>query len=241
MQLGAFLLVLRYRGETAAELAGFVRAARAQLVATARSARRPRLAVLRRQPQAAALFPPRGPAARPQWLPGPAARRRRRGRGGHAARARRARASRRRARPPRRRRTARRHELRLPAARGAAAGAWPSCSTLKPVLGVRTFANTVARELNPFRAPCQIQGVFHPPYLELHRATQRLLGQRRGGDLQGRRRRGAAQSGEALPGARAAAAGETLWPALTPGAGYPWRDEPLDADRLAALWTGEAA
>ena len=56
---------------------------------------------------------------------------------------------------------------------------------LKPVLGLRTFANTMARELNPFRAPCQIQGVFHPPYLELHRATQRLLGQPRAAIFKG--------------------------------------------------------
>jgi hypothetical protein len=34
--------------------------------------------------------------------------------------------------------------------------------------------------------------------------------------------------------------GETLWPALVPGVNYPWRDEPLDPHRLAALWTGEA-
>ena len=33
---------------------------------------------------------------------------------------------------------------------------------------------------------------------------------------------------------------ETLWPALTPGAGYPWRDEPPDCRHLTALWTGEA-
>jgi anthranilate phosphoribosyltransferase len=56
---------------------------------------------------------------------------------------------------------------------------------LKPFLGLRTFANTMARELNPFGAPCQMQGVFHPPYLELHRGTQRLLGQPRAATFKG--------------------------------------------------------
>ena len=64
VQLGAFLLVLRYRTETPAELAGFVRAARAaQCRDLLRHRGRPRLAVLRRPAQAAALFRARGAAA----------------------------------------------------------------------------------------------------------------------------------------------------------------------------------
>ena len=63
VQLGAFLLVLRYRTETPAELAGFVRAARAAHRATGWHRGRPGLAVLRRPAQAAALFRAGGAAA----------------------------------------------------------------------------------------------------------------------------------------------------------------------------------
>ena len=34
---------------------------------------------------------------------------------------------------------------------------------LRPVLGVRTVVNSLARSLNPLAAPCQLLGVFHPP------------------------------------------------------------------------------
>jgi anthranilate phosphoribosyltransferase len=114
--------------------------------------------------------------------------------------------------------------------------------SLKPVLGLRTFVNTMARELNPFRAPCQMQGVFHPPYLELHQATQRLLGQQhaatfKGGGGEGQRNpEKPCRVLELVDGD----ADETVWPALAPGAGYPWRTEPLRPERLTALWRGHA-
>jgi hypothetical protein len=40
---------------------------------------------------------------------------------------------------------------------------------LRPLLGVRTAVNTAARALNPLRARHQLQGVFHPPYRDAHR------------------------------------------------------------------------
>lgn len=39
---------------------------------------------------------------------------------------------------------------------------------LKPLLGLRSPVNTLARLLNPLRAPCSIQSVFHPSYAALH-------------------------------------------------------------------------
>jgi anthranilate phosphoribosyltransferase len=237
LQLGAFLLLLRFRGETAEELAGFVRAARTHLVndrAVELDLDWPSYADSHRQLPyfllAALLLARNGYRILLHGVAGE----------GPAAT---------------------RHGL-------AALGLSPACSTteaaaqvdatnlaylpvevvlpglarllmLKPVLGLRTFANSMARELNPFRAPCQIQGVFHPPYLELHRATQRLLGQPaaavfKGGGGEGQR------NPEKPCRVLEPGGGETLWPALTPGAGYPWRDEPLDCRHLAALWTGEA-
>lgn len=48
---------------------------------------------------------------------------------------------------------------------------------LRDVLGLRTCINTVCRMLNPAQAPAAVQGVFHPPYLALQQAAGAILGQ----------------------------------------------------------------
>jgi anthranilate phosphoribosyltransferase len=48
---------------------------------------------------------------------------------------------------------------------------------LRSVLGLRSAANSVARLINPFAAPHVIQGVFHPAYRDLQRGAGVLLGQ----------------------------------------------------------------
>jgi anthranilate phosphoribosyltransferase len=112
---------------------------------------------------------------------------------------------------------------------------------LKPLLGLRTAVHTAARELNPCRATHQIQGVFHPTYLELHQEAQRLLGQPcsitfKGGGGEGQRnpckpcRALVRRQGEAF---------ETRWDCKQGCDTYPWRDEPLDPGRIHDLWTGE--
>lgn len=112
---------------------------------------------------------------------------------------------------------------------------------LRPLLGLRSPVNSLARELNPANAPAQMQGVFHPNYLPLHAETAMLLGQPRATIFKG-------GGGEAQRNpdklCRAVVVDssdqfELEWPALQEGDGYPWRDEPLDVSRLAALWTGE--
>ncbi|MEJ2532722.1 MAG: glycosyl transferase family protein [Halioglobus sp.] len=50
---------------------------------------------------------------------------------------------------------------------------------LKPLLGLRSPVNTLARMLNPLRAPCSIQSIFHPAYGDLHQRADQLLGQPR--------------------------------------------------------------
>ncbi len=241
MQLGAFLLVLRYRTETAAELAGFVRAARARIAAV------PDLAVDLDWPSyadrhrqlpyfllAALLLaangvrvlmhgiPGEGPATTPAGLAalgiGPARS------AGDAAR-------------------------RLDAAGFAylpLALLLPELEALfglRPLLGLRTVVHTLARELNPFRAPAQIQGIFHPTYLELHRDTQLRLGQRKAVTFKGGG--GEAQRNPDKP-CRClildnGAGREETWPALTTCEPHPWRREPLEPARLRALWEGSWA
>ena len=112
---------------------------------------------------------------------------------------------------------------------------------LRTTLGLRTPVNSLARELNPAEAPAQIQGVFHPTYLPLHAETALLLGQPsaaifKGGGGEGQRnpdkpcRTVIINDGQQR---------ELGWPALQDNDGYPWRGEPLDVARLAALWTGD--
>ena len=50
---------------------------------------------------------------------------------------------------------------------------------LRPLLGLRSPVNTLTRMLNPLRAPCSIQSIFHPAYAALHQDADRALGQPR--------------------------------------------------------------
>ncbi len=50
---------------------------------------------------------------------------------------------------------------------------------LRRLLGLRSPLNTAARLLNPFDARVGVDGVFHPAYIALHLATADLLGRRR--------------------------------------------------------------
>ena len=50
---------------------------------------------------------------------------------------------------------------------------------LRRVLGLRSPLNTAARMLNPFDAHAGVDGVFHPAYIALHLATAERLGRRR--------------------------------------------------------------
>ena len=77
------------------------------------------------------------------------------------------------------------------AARGLASGgfAYIPVASLNPVfadllglrrlLGLRSPLNTVARLLNPADAPAGVDGVFHPPYIETHLAAAERLGRAR--------------------------------------------------------------
>ncbi len=50
---------------------------------------------------------------------------------------------------------------------------------LRRVLGLRSPLNTVARLLNPAGAAASVDGVFHPPYIETHLAVAPMVGQQR--------------------------------------------------------------
>lgn len=50
--------------------------------------------------------------------------------------------------------------------------------TLRYYLGLRSPINTLARSLNPARAPLSMQSVFHPAYIALHQGAAELCGDR---------------------------------------------------------------
>ena len=113
--------------------------------------------------------------------------------------------------------------------------------SLRPLLGLRSPVNSAARELNPAGAPAQIQGVFHPTYREPHGVAAKLLGQPRAAVFKG-------VGGEAQRNPFKPCAVETVnegarttedWPALIGDPAERWRDEDLDPARIPALWRGE--
>jgi len=111
---------------------------------------------------------------------------------------------------------------------------------LRDVLGLRSPVHTLARMLNPFQAPCLMQGIFHPGYKEIHQQAALLLNQPHAAVLKG-------EGGEIERNPDApcqvltvheSIAGEELWPAMFEGQRH-MKDETMDVHRLAALWHGD--
>lgn len=244
IQLGAFLMLMRYKKETPAELAGFVRAARESFGAEAPAARAdldwPSYADRHRQlpwfVPAALLLAENGIRVAMHGI------------AGH-------------------------DEGFLPTRRVLAAfdirpsdsmaeaeavlearnfaylsleGFCPGLGALfdlRPLMGLRSPVNSLARELNPFRAPHQLQGVFHPTYREPHAETARLLGQAHaavfkgiGGEIQ--RNPFKPCEVEVLSEGRRR---QEIWPPLLDGPAFNWRSEALEPERVVALWRGTIA
>jgi len=96
--------------------------------------------------------------------------------------------------------------------------------------------------LNPFGAPCMLQGIFHPGYMDIHQKAAAILGQPHmavfrgeGGEIE-RRPNKPAEVKTVHDGALA----EERWPAIIP---EPRQvpEEDMELGRLVALWKGEIA
>lgn len=241
VQLGAFLVLMRYKKETPAELAGFVRAARAAADAEKAPARAdldwPSYADKHRQlpwfALAALLLAENGIKVGMHGIAGSES-------GFMPTRAALAALG---LKPSASLAEAEAALRRTNFAYLALEDSCPPLAALfglRGLLGLRSPVNSLARELNPFRAPYQLQGVFHPTYREPHAATAGLLGQPHAAVFKGVG--GEVQRNPYKPcevevlheGSRH----EEIWPVLLDGPAFNWRSEKLNAARIAALWRG---
>ena len=112
---------------------------------------------------------------------------------------------------------------------------------LKPILGLRSPVHTVMRMLNPFGAPTSMMGIFHPGYDDTHQQASVLLGDKNMAVFKG-------EGGEAERNPDSACkvklvighnAHEEEWPALF--ASRHRKDESMDVNRLAQVWRGEGS
>lgn len=113
---------------------------------------------------------------------------------------------------------------------------------LRAVLGLRSAVNTTLRMSNPAGAGASVQGVFHPPYRALQQGAAMILGDAstlviKGGGGEFERHPSKAIS---LWGQRAGAAWNATAPALLPETAQRLADGPGadDPAALAGLWSG---
>ena len=111
---------------------------------------------------------------------------------------------------------------------------------LRPLLGLRSPVHTVARMFNPFNAPCEIQGIFHPPYSDTHQKAALLLEQAHLSVLKG-------EGGEVernpdnpvlVKSVHNGELSEEEWPAMFAGPRH-LKDEAMDLNRLLPVWQGK--
>lgn len=111
---------------------------------------------------------------------------------------------------------------------------------LRNILGLRSPIHSLARILNPLGARCGLQSIFHPGYQAVHREASQLLGdcalvvKGEGGEIE--------INPDATSHLYGTANGENWdedWPALS--AQRHVKPESLQPEHLAAFWRGEVA
>ena len=110
---------------------------------------------------------------------------------------------------------------------------------LKSVLGLRSPIHTIIRMLNPLSAHASIMGIFHPGYDETHQRAAALMGDHSLAVFKGEG--GEAERNPDAPcNVKFLIDGNMLdeeWPALF--ASKHLKDESMDVSRLAKAWRGE--
>jgi anthranilate phosphoribosyltransferase len=112
---------------------------------------------------------------------------------------------------------------------------------LRRLFGLRSPVNTVSRLLDPARAPAGIDGVFHPPYIDVHLGVAERLGRPRLLVLKGGG--GEAERVPTKPGlAHLWSAGEGRSEIALPAVASVSDDGEIgDSELLAKVWQGEVS
>jgi anthranilate phosphoribosyltransferase len=109
---------------------------------------------------------------------------------------------------------------------------------LRNILGLRSPIHSLARALNPLGARCGLQSIFHPGYQGMHREASGLLGDNAivikgdGGEVEIN-----PDTISHLYGTTAGQSWDEEWPALSPRRHV--KPATLDPTQLTALWRGE--
>lgn len=110
---------------------------------------------------------------------------------------------------------------------------------LRNLMGLRSPVHTLVRLLNPFNAPYSIQGIFHPSYRGVHQQAAAAIGQQHMAVLKG-------EGGETernpdveclVQSVHDGELSEELWPALF--SRRHMKAEELDPAQLALFWQGQ--
>lgn len=110
---------------------------------------------------------------------------------------------------------------------------------LRNTLGLRSPIHSLARVLNPLGAPCVLQSIFHPGYQAVHREASQLLGDTaivikgEGGEIEAN-----PDASSHLYGTANGENWDEEWPALSPQRHV--KPETLEPAHLLAVWRGEA-
>jgi anthranilate phosphoribosyltransferase len=111
---------------------------------------------------------------------------------------------------------------------------------LKSVLGLRSPAHTIARMLNPFRAPHVLQGIFHPGFNSVHQKAAALIGQYHlsvfrgeGGEIERR-----PQKPISVMSVHHGNLSTEHWPAIMDNPHQTTEDN-MDLRRLKSVWQGD--
>ncbi len=110
---------------------------------------------------------------------------------------------------------------------------------LRPLMGLRSPVHTLVRLINPFNADYSIQGIFHPSYRPVHQEAALLLQQKNMAVLKG-------EGGETernpdmeclVQSVRNEQLSDEIWPALFPRRHV--KPDHLDPQDLVKMWRGE--
>lgn len=107
---------------------------------------------------------------------------------------------------------------------------------LRNILGLRSPVHGLARLLNPLAARCGLQSIFHPGYQKVHQAANVLLGDHAlvikgdGGEIEVR-----PDASDQVMGASAGEAWDEEWPAQI---GRQVKPQSLELEQLLAIWQG---